>query len=65
VPQLVEKEYEVAAERRSNESTIMETIASVSKVLQEYEHASSFASAATADVEDVALAVPVACEGPR
>jgi hypothetical protein len=36
-PQLPEKEYEVAAERRSNEPTIMETIASVSKALQEYE----------------------------
>jgi hypothetical protein len=36
-PQLPEKEYEVAVERRSNEPTIMETIASVSKALQEYE----------------------------
>jgi hypothetical protein len=36
-PQLPEKEYEVAEKRRSNEPTIMETIASVSKALQEYE----------------------------
>jgi hypothetical protein len=36
-PQPLEKEYEVAAERRPNELTIMETIASVSRVLQEYE----------------------------
>jgi hypothetical protein len=37
-PQLPEEVYEVAAERMFNESTIMETIASVSKVLQEYAH---------------------------
>jgi hypothetical protein len=42
-PQLPEKVYEVAAERMFNEPMIMETIASVSKVLQEYEHASGFA----------------------
>jgi hypothetical protein len=40
-PQLSEKEYEVAAERRSNEPTIMETIAPVSKALQEYEPATA------------------------
>jgi hypothetical protein len=55
-PQLPEKEYEVAAERRSNEPMIMEMIASVSKALQEYERAGGFASAAAADAEDVALA---------
>jgi hypothetical protein len=60
VPQLPEKEYEVVAERRSNEPTIMETIVSVSKVLQEYERAGGFASAAAADAEDVALATPAA-----
>jgi hypothetical protein len=32
-PQLPEKEYDAAAGRRSNEPTIMETIASVSKAL--------------------------------
>jgi hypothetical protein len=37
MPQLREKVYEVAAEWMFNEPTIMETIASVSKVLQEYE----------------------------
>jgi hypothetical protein len=59
-PQHQEKEYEVAAERRSNEPTIMETIASVSKALQEYERAGGFASAAATYAEDVALAAPVA-----
>jgi hypothetical protein len=54
-----EKEYEVAAEQRSNKLTIMETIASVSKALQEYERAGGFASVAATDVEDVALAAPV------
>jgi hypothetical protein len=43
----------------------METITSVSKALQEYEHAGSFASAAAADAEDVALAAPAAREEPR
>jgi hypothetical protein len=59
-PQLPEKEYEVAMERRSNEPMIMETIASVSKALQEYERAGGFASATATDAEDVALAVPAA-----
>jgi hypothetical protein len=45
-PQLSEKEYGVEAERRSNEPTIMETIASVSKGLQEYERAGGFAPTA-------------------
>jgi hypothetical protein len=53
-PWLPEKEYDAAAERRSNEPTIMETIASVSKALQEYEHTSGFAPAAAEDTEDVA-----------
>jgi hypothetical protein len=39
-PQLPEKEYDaMAVERRSNEPTIMETIASFSKAWQEYERA--------------------------
>jgi hypothetical protein len=38
-PQLPKKVYEVAAERMFNEPTIMETIASVSKALQEHERA--------------------------
>jgi hypothetical protein len=50
----------VAAERRSNELTIMETIESVSKALQEYERANGFASATATDAEDVALAAPAA-----
>jgi hypothetical protein len=58
-PQLLEKEYEVAAERRSNEPMIMETIVSVLKALQEYECAGGFASAATTDAGDTVLAAPV------
>jgi hypothetical protein len=46
-PQLPEKDYGAAAERRSNEPTIMETIASVSKALQEYERAGGFATVLT------------------
>jgi hypothetical protein len=42
-PQLPEKEYEVAAEPMFNKPTIMETIASVLKALQEYERAGGFA----------------------
>jgi hypothetical protein len=53
-PQLPEKVCEVAAERM----TIIETIASVSKALQEYERAGSFAPAVATDTEDVALAAP-------
>jgi hypothetical protein len=60
VPQLPEKEYEVVAEWRSNEPTIMETIASVLKAPQEYERAGGVASAAATDAEDVALAAPAA-----
>jgi hypothetical protein len=60
-PQLPEKEYDAAVgERRSNEPTIMETIASVSKALQEYERADSFAPAAVEYTEDVTPAAPVA-----
>jgi hypothetical protein len=59
-PQLPEKEYEVATELRSNEPTVMETIVSVSKALQEYEHAGSFSSAAAIDAGDAVLAAPAA-----
>jgi hypothetical protein len=59
-PQLPEKEYDATAGRRSNEPTIMETIASVSKAQQEYERASGFAPAAAEDTENVALAAPAA-----
>jgi hypothetical protein len=60
VPQLPEKEYDAAEERRSNVPTIMETIASVSKEMQEYELAGGFAPAVVEDTEDVALAAPAA-----
>jgi hypothetical protein len=59
-PQLPEKEYEVAAEWRPNELTIMEMIASVSRALQEYERTDGFASAAAADAKVVAIAAPTA-----
>jgi hypothetical protein len=58
-PQLQEKEYEMAAEWRPNEPTIMETIASISRALQEYERAGSFASAVATDARDTVLAAPV------
>jgi hypothetical protein len=48
-PQLPKKVYEVAAERMFNEPTIMETIASVLKALQEYERADGFAPATGAE----------------
>jgi hypothetical protein len=59
-PQLLEKVYEVAAERMFKEPTIMETIASVSKALQEYEHAGGFAPAIATKMADEALETPVA-----
>jgi hypothetical protein len=59
-PQLPEKEYNVAMERRSSKPTIMETIASVSKALLEYECDDGFASAAATYAEGVALAAPTA-----
>jgi hypothetical protein len=64
VPQPLEKEYKVAAERRSNEPTIMDMITSVSKALQEYEHAGGFTSATGTGVEDAALAALAACVKP-
>jgi hypothetical protein len=59
-PQLLEKEYDATAERRSKKPTIMETIASVSKALQEYKRADGFAPAAAEDTGDVALVAPAA-----
>jgi hypothetical protein len=59
-PHLHDKEYEVTAKRTSNEPTIMETIASISKALLEYERAGGFASAAATEAEDATLAVPAA-----
>jgi hypothetical protein len=49
VPQFPEKVFEVAAERMFNEPSVMETIASVSKALQEYERAGGFAPAVAVD----------------
>jgi hypothetical protein len=59
-PQLPEKVYEVAADLMFNEPMIMETIASVSKALQEDKRVSGFAPVIAADAEDVALAAPAA-----
>jgi hypothetical protein len=47
-PQLLEKVFKVAAERMFNEPTIMETIASVSKALEEYKRTGGFALAVVA-----------------
>jgi hypothetical protein len=52
--------YEVASKRMFNEPTIMDTIASVSKALQYYEHAGGFAPAVAAEAADAALMVPTA-----
>jgi hypothetical protein len=52
--------YEVAAEWMFNEPTIMETIMSVLKALQEYERTGGIAPAVAADVEDVSLVAPSA-----
>jgi hypothetical protein len=56
VPQLPEKVYEVVSEWMFNEPMIMETTASVSKVLQ----AGGFAPAVAADAADAALVIPAA-----
>jgi hypothetical protein len=56
-PQHPEKEYGAAVGWRSNEPTIMETITSISKALQEYKHAGGFAPAAADGIKDAALAV--------
>jgi hypothetical protein len=59
-PQYSEKGYEAESERMSNVPTIRETIASVSKVLLEYEYAGGFSSAAGAEATDAALVALVA-----
>jgi hypothetical protein len=59
-PQLPEKVYEVASERMFNEPTIIETITSVSKALQEYERADGFTPAVAANAADAALVAPAA-----
>jgi hypothetical protein len=60
-PQLPEKVLEVVMERMFAEPSIMDTIASVSKALQEYESAGSFAPVVAAEA---ALEAPVASSGP-
>jgi hypothetical protein len=60
VPQLPEKVLEVMTERMFNEPMIMETTASVSKALQEYERAGGFALAVAAEAADAALKSPAA-----
>jgi hypothetical protein len=59
-PQLPEKVYEVVSERMFNESTIMETITSVSKALQEYECTGGFTPSVAVETADVALETPAA-----
>jgi hypothetical protein len=59
-PQLLEKVYVVASEWMFNEPTIMETIASVSKVLQEYERTGGFTPAVVVDAVDAGLMAPAA-----
>jgi hypothetical protein len=48
----------------SNMPTIRETLASVSKALQEYESNGGFSSAAGAEVVDAALVAPVGLAEP-
>jgi hypothetical protein len=57
-PQLPKKVYKVASERMFNELMIMETITSVSKVLQEYVCVGGFAPAVAAEPADVVLEAP-------
>jgi hypothetical protein len=59
-PQLLEKVLEVVTGRMFVEPSIMEMIASVSKALQEFEHASGFAPVVAAEVTDAALEAPAA-----
>jgi hypothetical protein len=63
-PQLPEKVLEVVTGRMLAEPSIMEMIASVSKALQEYEHAGGFAPVVAAEVTDAALEAPAASMEP-
>jgi hypothetical protein len=63
-PQYSEKGFKAAEERVSNAPTIKETLASVSKALQEYESADGFSSAAGAEAADVALVAPAGLAEP-
>jgi hypothetical protein len=64
VPQLSEKVLEVATERMFAEPSIMDTIASVSKAMQEYERAGGFAFTIVAEVMDASLEAPTASMEP-
>jgi hypothetical protein len=57
-PKLLEKVLEVATERMFAEPPIMETIASVTKALHEYERASGFAPHAAPGASEAVLEVP-------
>jgi hypothetical protein len=59
-PQLPEKVLEVATKRMFAETTIMETIASVSKALHEYERAGGFAPHAAPGAPEAVPEVPTA-----
>jgi hypothetical protein len=63
-PQLPKKVLDVATERMFNEPTIMDTITSVSKALQEYERAGGFAPTVAAEEADAALEAPTTHVGP-
>jgi hypothetical protein len=57
-PQLPEKVLEVATERMFSEPSIMDTITSVLKALQEYERVGGFAPAVAVGATDAALEAP-------
>jgi hypothetical protein len=59
-PQRPEKVFEVVTERMFTELMIMETIASVSKALQEYKRTGGFAPTVAAEAADAALEAPTA-----
>jgi hypothetical protein len=63
-PQLSEKVLVVATERMFTEPTIMETIASVSKVLLKYERAGGFAPHATPGAPEAVPETPTASMEP-
>jgi hypothetical protein len=63
-PQLPEKVLEVATERMFSKLSIMETIASVTKVLHEYERASGFVPAVALEETNEALEAPMASMEP-
>jgi hypothetical protein len=66
VPQLPEKVLDVATERMFAELLIMETIASVSKALHEYERAGGFAPPAASEAapEEPAAGTESAADAP-